>query len=175
MFFGISMIILLLSTTFYVYISLYYTKNAGIKNKHSFIKYSKEKIIKCSLAVVCIDATETIKSQFGQKGLDTIITLVAEIIKEKHFKVFYLQKDEFVISFEGQGIDDAYEDIENLKRKIATTDFILSGYKKPIKITITSAVVERKRMDGNMLAVFQKAQKILLKKKDFNNNFTFKG
>ena len=74
----------------------------------------------------------------------------------------------------GEIKNEAYEKTEQIRRGIAGTEFCLRGYNKPIKLTVSGAVSEKKRSDADAVEVIYRANKALQKANRFTQNITTK-
>lgn len=175
MFFGMGLIIMSLAILFFVYGKTFTHQVSGLKTEKSFDLYIKNLPLKYALVVICIDDFNALSQKFSKNNLKSLVYMISQIIKENHIKVFHFGADEFVLVLENQDKAESFEEIEEIRRKIAKTDFILKKYKQPIKMTVSCALVEKKRSDGHTFEVLQRAQKLLSKTKDFNHNFTSQG
>ena len=93
---------------------------------------------------------------------------------ETEAQIYRYAEDEFVIIFRGEDKNTAFEQMEEMRRSIASAEFMLRGYKKPIKLTVSGSVSEKKRSDANAVEVLVRADKALQKAYRFTQNITSK-
>ena len=85
-----------------------------------------------------------------------------------------LFRSEFIIIFKNEDKKESFEHLEQIRRAIASTDFMLGNRKKGLKLTVSCCVSEKKRSDDSSLDVLVRARKALQKTYQFTQNVTTK-
>jgi len=80
--------------------------------------------------------------------------------------------DEFIIIFPNAEKGTSFQRVDEIRRQIAASEFILNRIKRPLKITVSCSVAEKKRSDGNIGDVFIRAHRVLQKTYKFTQNIT---
>lgn len=158
--------------------NLYYTtyKDAltGLDSRNSFILHSPKFPLKYSLGIICIDDYDKLSKMFGRRGRDNLSLMVSNLITELEGTeaIYRYSEDEFVIIFKNEGKKESFERMENIRRAIASSSFILNNRKRTIKLTVSGSVSEKKRSDANAFEVLVRARKVLQKTLSFSHNVT---
>lgn len=102
--------------------------------------------------------------------------MIASRITETEFEnqVYRYTPDEFVIIFKKEDKNEGFDRLEKIRRAVASAEFMLGRRKKPIKLTVSCAVSEKKRSDANSVEVLVRAHKALQKTYKFTQNVTSK-
>ena len=80
--------------------------------------------------------------------------------------------DEFVILFPNAEKGTSFNRLDEIRRRIAASEFMLNKVKRPLKITVSCSIADKKRSDGNVSDVFIRAHRILQKTYKFTQNIT---
>lgn len=68
---------------------------------------------------------------------------------------------------------ESFERLETIRRAVASASFVYHPRRKPIKLTVSAAVSEKKRSDANSFEVLVRAlQGSLPKPRSFSHNVT---
>ncbi len=70
--------------------------------------------------------------------------------------------------------NETFERVETIRRAVASSLFEFSPHKKPLKLTISGAVSEKKRQDLTAYEVLVRTRKVLQKTRSFSHNVTSK-
>ena len=177
-----------------VYSSLYsYYRDTvtGVYSLHSFKKHDQnsnkqhtpnqnksasktELPTKYRISFFYIDNYNKILKVFGQKQTDLLTIMILKRIStlELNALTYRLKPNEFCFIFKDLDIKETYEQMENVRRLIASTEFVLPS-KKVVKITITPAVSEKLRTDKNAEAVLNRMYEMFYPRYRFTQNMTF--
>lgn len=96
------------------------------------------------------------------------------VAAETEAVIYRYGDDELVLIFKNEDKNAAYEQMEQIRRAVASAEFMLSKSKKPVKLTISGSVSEKKRSDANALEVLSRTRKALQKTSAFSFNVTSK-
>ena len=150
--------------------------DTGLNNAHSFLIKAKKLPLKYGLGIICIDEYRHLLQAFHKGGISTIMAMVSKKIVslEPDAMIFRCTPDEFVIIFPQAEKGSSYERLDEIRRQIAASEFILNRIKKPIKITVSCSIADKKRSDSGISDVFIRAHRALQKTYKFTQNITSK-
>lgn len=171
-----AVICLLLSISQNIYLETYRDPLTGLYSRNSFIIHSKKFPLKYSLGIVSIDDYDKLALNFGKRTQNTLIKLITGKLLEleKEESIYRYSPDEFVIVYKNLDKNETFEQIETIRRAVASALFEYSPRKKALKLTISGAVSEKKRQDLNSFEVLVRARKVLQKTRSFSHNVTSK-
>ena len=152
LFFFLSALILLVNTISSIYKDVFYDEQTGVFNKYSFFARARQIFpITYCVSVTRIDDCDAIIKEYGYKNFARVLKMsVAELCEANGVDgVYRIASNLFLLLFFDKNKNEGFEIMENIRRKIATSEFMLFHPKKSIKITITSAITEGKRSDSN--------------------------
>ena len=170
----------MLGITVAVIQDIYYTSYrdvlTGLFGRNAFIVNAKNFPLKYSVGIVCIDDYDKLGQVFGRSGQNALTKMIAGRITETEFEnqIYRYTPDEFVIIFKKEDKNESFDRLEKIRRAIASAEFMLARRKKPIKLTVSCAVSEKKRSDANAVEVLVRAHKALQKTYKFTQNVTSK-
>lgn len=147
----------------------------GVYSYNSFPALDRNKFPgKYSIAFFCIDNYKKILKIFKKNLTDKLTVMVLKRITElkPEARIYRLKEDEFCLIFLGQDIRQTYDLLENMRRLIAGTEFVLKK-NKILKITITPVVAEKHRNDANAAVVLERMHKNFDARYKFTQNITF--
>ncbi len=129
---------------------------------------------KYTLTFFYIDNYNKILKVFGQKQTDILTMMVLKRIEklELNALTYRLKPSEFCFVFSDLDVKEAYEKMEEVRRLIAGTEFVLPS-QKIVKITITPAVSEKRRSDKNAEEVLNRMYEMFYPRYRFTQNMTF--
>lgn len=159
-----------------IYYHTYTDEQTGLASRNAYLKQSEKFPLKYSLGIICIDNYEHLKQVFGRRGVYALTRMIALRIQEIESEalIYRYSEDEFVLIFKNNDKKESYERLENLRRGIASAEFMLGRRKKGLKLTISCCVSEKKRSDDNSMEVLKRTQKALQKAYQFTQNVTSK-
>ncbi len=148
----------------------------GLDSRNSFMIHSKNFPLKYSIGIVSIDDYDKLGTNFGRRIRNILTKLIAEKIieLEKDEAIYRYADDEFVIVYKSLDKKEGFERLETIRRAIASAQFLFSTRKKPIKLTVSASISEKKRSDANSFEVLVRADKALQKTRAFSHNVTSK-
>lgn len=175
-FYAASGIIILIATILYIYNDTYKDELTGFATRTAFMLQSNGFPLKYSVAVVKIDNYATLKIAFRNRGLKKLLKMIALRINSCDIEcsIYRYGEDELVIIFKNEDKNTAYTQMEQIRRSVASASFQLSNFRKPIRLTITASVSEKKRSDANALEVVNRTYKALQETIKFSQNVTSK-
>ena len=147
----------------------------GCYSKNAFPALDPKKLPpKYTIAFFCIDNYHKILQVFKKNLTDKLTVMVLKRIKEIHAdaQIYRLKDDEFCFIFFEQDIKQTFETVENMRRLIAGTEFVLRK-NKVIKLTITPVVSEKHRNDANAAVVLERMHQNFDRRYKFTQNMTF--
>ena len=146
----------------------------GLDNGNSFIRAQASLPLKYGLGIVCIDDYKHLAQIFKKSGIDEIVVMIAKKIceLEPDAHVYRCGADEFIVIFPAAEKGASFARVDNIRRTVAASEFLLSGRKKALKLTVSCSVADKKRSDADVFEVFMRARKILQKTYKFTQNIT---
>lgn len=143
-------------------------------SRQAFIIQSEKFPLKYSIGIISIDDYDKMAYMFGKKSRNNLVKLIAAKLSniEPDEPLYRYSNDRFIIIFKNEIKKEAYKRMENLRRQIASASFELSKQNKPIKITVSGCVSEKKRSDANAIEVLVRTHKVLQKALTFSHNLT---
>lgn len=171
-----AMLCLLSSLIQNIYNETYKDTLTGLDSRNSYIIHSKNFPLKYSIGIVSIDDYDKLGINFGHRIQNILTKLIAEQIinLEKDENIYRYSADEFVIVYKNMDKNESFERLETIRRAIASALFEFSPRRKPIKLTVSAGISEKKRSDANSFEVLVRADKILQKTRSFSHNVTSK-
>ena len=148
----------------------------GFDNANTFSRKSKKLPLKYGLGIICVDDYKHLLQAFRKNEVFSIMQMISKKISslEPDAQTYRCSPDEFIIIFPNAEKGTSYAKVDNIRRQIAASDFILSKVKKPLKITVSCSVADKKRSDSNVNSVFIRAHRVLQKTYKFTQNITSK-
>ena len=147
----------------------------GVYSQNSFPALDPKKLPgKYSIAFFCIDNYRKILQVFKKNLTDKLTVMVLNRIMtfKPDARIYRLKEDEFCLIFLNQDIKQTYDLLEEMRRLIAGTEFVLKK-NKVLKITITPVVAEKHRNDANAAVVLDRMHKNFDARYKFTQNMTF--
>lgn len=175
-FFSASALTIVIAVSAHIYYTTYRDQLTGLASRNSFILHARDFPLKYSIGIILIDDYERLSKVFGKLGLNALVKMISLRISETETEaqIYRYSEDEFVVLFRGEDKNSAFERMENIRRAVASAEFMLRGYKKPIKLTVSGSISEKKRSDANAVEVLVRADKALQKAYRFTQNITSK-
>lgn len=148
----------------------------GLPSRNSYMVDAKKFPLKYSIGIICIDDYERLQRIFGHSGINALTCMITQRITETETEepVYRYTEDEFVVIFKNEDKNTGYERLEKIRRAVASAEFILKGNSKPLKLTVSCSVSEKKRSDANSYEVLVRAHKAMQKTHQFSQNVTSK-
>lgn len=176
LFYSLSSITILIATILYIYTDTYKDELTGFSSRSAFMLQYRNFPLKYSLAVAKIDNYISLKNAFRRRGLNKLMKMIALRINacETEATIYRYGEDELVIIFKNEDKNNAYNKMEQIRRSIASASFMMSNFKKPVKLTLTASVTEKKRSDATALETLARTYKALQETVKFSQNVTSK-
>lgn len=176
LFFTTASLTIFISVCRHIFFILRKDPDTGLNNAHSFIIKAKKLPLKYGLGIICIDEYRHLLQAFRKNNIRTIMSMISKKITsiEPEAMLFRCTPDEFVIIFPLAEKGTSFERLDEIRRQIAASEFILPHIKKPIKITVSCSITDKKRSDSNVSDVFIRAHRALQKTYKFTQNITSK-
>lgn len=145
----------------------------GLGNGRSFIAAASKLPHTYGLGIICIDDYKHLIQAFRKSGLNDIVLMISKKIRslEPDALLFRCTPDEFVIIFPNAEKGTSFKRLDEIRRQIAASEFILPRIKRPLKITVSCSIAEKKRSD-KVSDVFIRARRVLQKTYKFTQNIT---
>ena len=96
------------------------------------------------------------------------------VAAETEAVIYRYGDDELVLIFKNEDKNAAYEQMEQIRRAVASAEFMLGKRQKGLKLTVSCCVSEKKRSDDNSIEVLIRTRKALQKAYQFTQNVTSK-
>lgn len=175
-FYSCAALTLMLAIIHDLYYNTYKDILTGLPGRYSYVINSASFPLKYSIGLVCIDDYAQLLNVFGRNDRNTLVRMItAKIIDEEGSENLYrYNDDEFLLIFKNENKNEGFEHLEKIRRAIASAEFILNNRKKPIKLTVSTCVSEKKRSDANSMEVLYRIRKTLQKTNDFSHNISSK-
>lgn len=175
-FFLASSLTIFLAICYDTYYITYKDLITGLSSRNSYIINSKDLPLKYSIGIIKIDELERLKVIFSKRELANLIRMISMKIIETNdvSDIYKYSDDEFVIIFKNKDTKETFEEIDDMRRRVASSDFALKNRKKPIKLTVSASISTKKRSDANSFEVLSRAKKALEKTGQFTQNITSK-
>ncbi|MBQ8436190.1 MAG: GGDEF domain-containing protein [Alphaproteobacteria bacterium] len=176
LFFTLSVLIIFLGLAEEIHNNIYKDNLTGFASRNAFVIHSKKFPLKYSVGLIRIDNYTNLHKAFGKHGRKNLIRMISERISSvgTNALIYRYGEDELVAIFKNEGKNIAFEQMEQIRRSVASADFYLRKHKKPIKLTISGCVSEKKRSDINTLETLTRVRKSLQKTSSFSCNITSK-
>ena len=146
----------------------------GAQTNHGRLTCAVARKYGLKAAIVCIDDYKHLAQIFKKSGIDEIVVMIAKKIceLEPDAHVYRCGADEFIVIFPAAEKGASFARVDNIRRTVAASEFLLSGRKKALKLTVSCSVADKKRSDADIFEVFMRARKILQKTYKFTQNIT---
>ena len=176
-FFFMAQLILLIYLVYTLIYRHYYDELTGVYSRNSYLMQSKHFPLKYSLNIVSIDNYDKLVMSIGQKNVDIVTAMLASLIEEMSADdtVYRYSADEFIIIYKKFDKKEAFNQDETIRRRIAGLEFKYSAKAKPLKLTVSCSVSEKKRSDAGAVEVLMRADKAMRKTLKFSHNVTSQG
>ena len=170
---GITILIGLIKDTNY---ALKYDLLTGLPSRRYYLKDSQKFPFKYSLAVICLDNYVHLVKILGYFKTQKLIRMLANRLSELEPEnpVYRYSTHEFILIFKNETLKNSFERLEQIRKEIASTEFMFSPKQKGLKITISACVSEKKRNDANATEVLVRAHRMLEKAYQFTQNMISK-
>lgn len=177
LFFFMAQLILTVYIVYTLIHNYYYDDLTGFFSRSSYLIQSKYFPLKYSLAIVSVDNYDKLNSTLGAKRQEIIMTLIAEVLQElaSEETIYRYAADQFIIIYKKLDKKEAFEAAEKIRRTIASLSFAASTSQKPLKLTVSCSVAEKKRSDAGAVEVLMRADKAMRKTLKFSHNVTSQG
>ena len=131
---------LLLTIIHNIYYNTYKDALTGLPSRNSYMIHSNSFPLKYSIGIVCIDNYNELKNIFGKRDRDILVRMITgKIIEENGEENLYrYNDDEFIIIFKNENKNESFEHLEQIRRAIASAEFVLRNRKKSIKLTVST-------------------------------------
>lgn len=176
LFFCLSLIIICLGLGEELYNDIYKDRLTGFGSRNAFIIQSKKFPLKYSVGIARIDNYDNLKKAFGKRGRKQLMKMISERISsvESDAIIYRYGDDELALIFKNEDKNAAYNQMEQIRRSVASAEFMLAKSPKAVKLTISGSVSEKKRSDANAMEVLSRVHKTLQKTSAFSFNITSK-
>ena len=176
-FFEASALTILLAVIHDIYNGTRFDELTGLGSRKAFIIDAKRFPIKYSLGIICIDDYQPLAKILGRRSRSVLTRLVASLIREKEPEepIYRYGEDEFILILNiTDDKNSSFNRLENIRRSIASSVFMLPGKKRPVKITVSGSISDKKRSDADVYEVLARTRKALQKTLKFSHNVTSK-
>ncbi len=174
-FFGASLI-LLVSSVYYILYIRQYDEELGIENYKEYgRKAEQEYPLKYSISLMYIDEYERLNKRFGYRKILLLKKMFLERIRNLNTDVliYNYKQDALILAFPNMNASESFEKAENIRRNIAKSIFVFNENNN-LQLTVSQCVSEKKRSDADSMAVLVRAEESLQKACKFTRNITIK-
>ena len=177
LFFFVTQLLLAIYIIFTLIHNHFYDDATGFYNRNSYIIQSKHFPLKYSLGIISIDNYENLRKTIGMRAQKVINKLIAETIQEMVVEgtIYRYAPDQFVVMYKKLDRKEAFQHLDNIRRQIAGLAYEYHPRKKPLKLTVSCSVAEKKRSDISAIEVLMRADKEMRKTLKFSHNVTSMG
>ncbi len=170
----------LLLVIYFIYTHIhnyYYDGQTSFYSRNSYLIQSKSFPLKYSLGIVSIDNYDKLLNLFGLSKLNIITGLIADVLQDltPEDTIYRYAPDQFIILYKKLDKKEAFAELEKIRRTIAGLSFAVSERQKPLKLTVSCSVSEKKRSDASAVEVLMRADKAMRKTLKFSHNVTSQG
>lgn len=176
LFFLAAALIELFSVIYYTYYIQLRDEQLDVPNLKAFIKDSERKYpLKYSIALMYIDEYNRLIKRFGEhKGIILKKMFLRRIHKAKpNLLIYNYRPDALILAFLNTSATESFEEAEEIRRLLAKSIFIFNE-NNHLQLTVTQCISEKKRSDGDAIAVLMRAEENLQKACKFTRNITIK-
>lgn len=175
-FFASASLTILIAIAQNIYYNTYKDALTGFASRDAYIIHSKDFPLKYSLGIISIDDFNKFATMFGRRNQNNLTKMVSTLITNLVHDncVYRYSENEFVIIFKNEDKNESFIHLEEIRRAIASSAFVLNPRRNPLKLTISASISEKKRSDANHVEVLVRARKILEKTRAFSHNVTSK-
>lgn len=159
-----------------IYYTTYKDVLTGLSSRNSYMLDAKSFPLKYSIGIICIDDYERLRRIFGRSGINALTRMITGRITETETEetIYRYSEDEFIVVFKNEDKNTGYARLEKIRRAVASAEFIFKGNNKPLKLTVSCSISEKKRSDANSYDVLSRAHKAMQKTHQFSQNVTSK-
>lgn len=159
-----------------IYYMTYTDPLTGLASRNAYLKQARSFPLKYSLGIVCIDNYDHLRQVFGRRGINALTHMITMRLQDTETEnpIYRYSEDEFVIIFKNEDKKESFERLENIRRAVASAEFMLGKRQKGLKLTVSCCVSEKKRSDDNSIEVLIRTRKALQKAYQFTQNVTSK-
>lgn len=177
LFFGLAQILTVGAFVYHLIYGFLYDEQTGLPNHHTYRLQSRHFPLKYTLTLISIDSYDKLAKGLGSKRLGVLTALVADIIVEhlNEEKIYRYAADKFVIIYKQFDKKETIAAAEDIRRAIAGVSFALGKHQKPLKLTVSCSVADKKRSDANASEVLMRAEKAMQETLKFTSNVTSQG
>lgn len=172
-FFSSSAIIITFMVIYNLFYNYRYDELTGLRNRTSYFKDSHYLPPKYSLGIISIDGFDGLRQGLTVRQKDELIILLTDICQDQfsdNATVYRYSEDQFLIVCETMSLKEIRAEFENIRRHIASSEFMLHKHPIAIKITISGGVAEKKRTDATATEVLARANKVMCDTLKFSGN-----
>ena len=176
LFFLAAVLILLLSSLYYVYYSRSRDEDLGIPNSRAFCREAENKYpLKYSIALMYIDEYERLLKRFGRRKMLLLKKMFLKRINKTNagILVYNYKADAFILAFMNANAAESFEKAEEVRRILAKSVFVFNE-NNHLQLTVSQCVSEKKRSDADAATVLVRAEENLQKACRFTRNITIK-
>lgn len=155
----------------------YYDELTGFYSRNSYLMQAKRFPLKYSLGLVCIDSFDKLSETIGKRRADSVVGMIASVLESlvQEDNIYRYAADQFIVIYKKLDKKEAFAQLENIRRTIAGLSFEYSPKQRPLKLTVSCSVSEKKRSDAGAVEVLVRADKAMRKTLKFSHNVTSQG
>lgn len=145
LFFLAAVLILLLSSLYYVYYSRSRDEDLGIPNSRAFCREAENKYpLKYSIALMYIDEYERLLKRFGRRKMLLLKKMFLKRINKTNagILVYNYKADAFILAFMNANAAESFEKAEEVRRILAKSVFVFNE-NNHLQLTVSQCVSEK--------------------------------
>ncbi|MCQ2734757.1 MAG: diguanylate cyclase [Alphaproteobacteria bacterium] len=167
-------VILLTAICADLYHRYHYDRLEFVHSQIAYLAHANSKFpFKYTIVIFSVDNRDKLVDVLGERKVEALEQMIIYKIRELPYEpIFYrYNKEELIMVFKNEDAKHTHEYAENIRRAVASSEFILAFGKK-MKVTISACVSEKIRKDLNASEVIERAHNALHKNHRFNCNIT---
>ncbi len=177
MFYALSQFIIGIDIIYNLVYHYYYDGITELYSRKSYQHQSAHFPQKYCLGIISIDGYDKLLKNIGTKAVNSTVKMISRIISQNNpgDTVYRYDDDEFVIFYKKLDKKESFARLDEIRRLIAGLSFAYSSAQKPLKLTVSCSVAEKRRSDLNATEVLSRADAAMRKTLKFSHNVTSQG
>lgn len=177
LFFFMAQLFLTVFVAYTLLYNRYYDASTGFYSRSSYLLHAKNFPLKYSLGLFCIDSYDKITATIGQKNAENVAKMVASVLENEvpEDNIYRYAPDQFIVIYKKLDKKETFNRLDEIRRLVAGLGFEYSASQRPLKLTLSCSVAERKRSDAGAVEVLLRADKAMRKTLQFSHNVTSQG
>lgn len=173
LFFLTATIIMLSMVIYSLFYEHSYDEVTKLRNRASYLRDTKFLPPKYSLGIIALDDFNGLRRGLTLRQKNELLILTSDVCQEQfsgNAMIYHYYEGGFLIVCETMNLKEIREEFENIRRYIASLEFMLHNHPVPIKITVSGGVAEKKRTDTDVSEVLNRAIQAMQQTLKFSGN-----